>query len=941
MKNLSRILLTLAPVLGMLTFTPPTTAQQQSYKPDDVLKPDSKITVGKLPNGLTYYIRPNRKPEKRAELRLVVKAGSVLEDDDQQGLAHFVEHMAFNGTKSFPKQELVSFMEKIGMRLGPDVNAYTSFDETVYILQVPTDTLQYMQKAFQILEEWAHAVTFDEKEIDKERGVVIEEWRLGKGAFERIQNKHNPVLFYKSQYAVRLPIGKKEILESSKYETLRRFYRDWYRPELMAVVAVGDFDRTAVETLVKQHFTNLTNPSSPRTRTKYTLPDHSETLASIATDAELPIGQLNVVFKRALEDERTTRGYRNSLLAAVYDGMLNARLQERVQQANPPFTFSFSGDSRFVGQKQAYFLGAGIKENAILPGLDAVVTEAYRVKQHGFTSTELERQKKEKLRFIENAYNEREKTESSNYASEFIRNFLVDEPIPGIEAEFELYKLFVPGMTLDEVNKLAAIRLTTGNRIITVSAPKKEGVIVPTEAEVIALLNSASTKQTEPYVDKVSSQPLLATLPKPGMVVSEKTIASLGVTEWKLSNGALVVLKPTDFKNDEILFSAYSKGGTSLASDKDYVSASMASAITTQSGVGDFDLVALQKLLTGKVVRVSPTLSELSEGFAGSATPQDLETLFQLVHLYFKAPRKDTVAFASFLSRQKAFLQNRGAFPDIAFFDSLQVTLSNYHYRARPLTAQLLDELSLDKAYAFYKDRFADPSDFIFFFVGNFQLDKIKPLVTQYLASLPSINRSESWRDVGMRPPKGVVKKQVYKGIEPKSRVQFVFTGPFEWSYQNRYNMLALIEVLRIKLREVLREDKGGVYGVQISGAPSLYPRKEYNISIGFGCAPERVDELIAATMQQIDSLRLKKPEDIYIEKTKEIQRREREVNLKENQFWLSIFRQYYANGENPEEILQYVILVDKLSGDPVQQAAKQYFDANNMVTVVLYPEKK
>ncbi len=918
-----------------------TEAQQATQKLDELLKPDPKITIGKFENGLTYYVRANKKPEKRAELRLVVKAGSVLEDDDQQGIAHFVEHMSFNGTKSFPKQEIVSFMERAGMRLGPDVNAYTSFDETVYMLQVPTDSPLVVQKAFQILEEWAHAVTFDEKEIDKERGVVIEEWRLGKGAFERIQNKHNPTIFYNSQYAKRLPIGKKETLESAPYDVLRRFYNDWYRPELMAVIAVGDFDKTEIETLVKKHFAGLQNKKSPRPRTKYTLPDHSETLVSVATDAELPLSQVNVFFKRNTDDERTVGDYRKSMFGSLYDGMLNARLQERLRQPNPPFVFSASGNFRFVGEKQAHALFAGLRETSILQGLEAIVTEAFRVRQHGFTATELERQKKERLRFIENAYNEREKTESRNYASEFIRNFLQDEPIPGIEVEFDLHKQLLPGITLEEVNALANVRMTPGNRIATVSAPKKEGVKVPTEAEVLAVLNAASTQKTEPYVDKVTTQPLIASTPKAGAVLSERKVQKLGLTEWKLSNGALVVLKPTDFKNDEILFTAYSRGGLSLSSDKDYLSATWAAAVAGQSGVGEFDATALQKMLAGKVVNVSPSIAELSEGFNGSASPQDFETLLQLVHLYVTAPRKDETAFSSFLTRIKGFIENRSASPEGTFFDTLQVTMANYHYRARPLTMKLFDEVSLDQSYAFFKDRFADASDFIFFFVGNFQPEKIKPLVEQYLASLPSKNRKESWRDVGMLRPKGLIAKQVFKGIEPKSMVQLVLHGPFEWTQQNRYDFQAMIEVLRIKLREVLREDKGGVYGVQISGSPALYPRKEYTVNIGFGCAPERVDELLKSALQQIDSLKLRKPDETYIAKVKEIQHREREVNLKQNRFWLNSFRTSYANGENPDEILEYEKMVDALKGEAVQQAAKTYFDMKNMVKVVLYPEKK
>ena len=938
-KHLARLPFLLLGLLFVVSFF--ISQAQQTFKPDQVLTPDPKIVIGRLDNGLTYYIRENHKPEKRAELRLAVKAGSILEDDYQQGLAHFDEHMAFDGTKSFPKQDIINFLEKSGVRFGADLNAYTSFDETVYMMQVPTDSPEVMKKGFQILEEWSHDVSYGDKEIDKERHVVIEEWRLHRGANERVSMKHYPIELYKSHYADRLPIGKKEILDSCRHDDLRKFYHDWYRPDLMAVFAVGDFNKEEIEKLIKEHFSHLNNPEKERERLQFPVPDNKETLVSIATDPELTGASVDVIFKRDTSGQSTAADYRTKIISELASTMLNERYSELLQKSNPPFIYAYNYDERFIGPKQAYNLGAAVKENSILDGFEAMVTEAYRVKQHGFTVTELERQKIQTLREIEKAFKERDKTESRPFIDEYIRNFLDNEPIPGIEVEFALYKQFLPSITLEEVNKQIQEHMTDGNRVITVSAPQKDGVRVPTETEILSIMNKVSTERLDPYIDKVNDEPLVSKLPLPGKVVEEKKIVSLGVTEWKLSNGAKVILKPTDFKNDEILFSAYSPGGTSLVSDKDYLSAAFASAIINTSGVGDFDDISLQKKLSGKIVSVDPTIGELSEGFSGSVTPQDIETLFQLVYLYGTSPRKDTTAFSSLITRYKASLENRSVRPETAFADTLQVTLTNYNLRTRPLTSQLLDEVNLDKAFSIYKDRFADFSDFIFFFIGNFKIDSIKPLVEQYLAALPSVNRKETWKDLGIEPPKGVISKQVKKGIEPKSSINLTFTGSFEWSQQNRYNFNSMIEALNIKLREVLREDKGGTYGVRVSGYASLYPRQEYQISVRWGCDPDRVDELVNAALQQIDSAKLKPFDPVYIDKVRETQRRGYEVNLKLNGFWLNNLRSYYENNEDPEMILNYPKLVENSNANAIQNAAKKYFNMNNYVKVVLYPEKK
>lgn len=914
---------------------------QEIFRTDQVLTPDPKILIGKLDNGLKYYIRENKKPEKRAELRIIVKAGSILEDNDQQGLAHFVEHMAFNGTKSFPKQDLVDFLEKSGIRFGPELNAYTSFDETVYMLQVPTDSPEVMKTGFQILKEWAQDISFDDKEIDKERGVIIEEWRLQRGADYRVSMKHIPFKLYKSHYADRLPIGKKEIIESCPYNAIKKFYRDWYRPDLMAVLAVGDFDKKEIEMLIKEHFSGLKNPQNERKRNKFPVPDHKETLFSIVTDPELTRTSVEVIFKRDTHEPHTAGEYRDLIIGILYDAMLNARLQELLQQSNPPFIYGYSGDGRFIGEKHAYYLGAGAMENSILGGLEAVIKEGFRVKQHGFTATELERQKNRILRGMEKAYLERDKTESGRIINEYVRNFLIDETIPGIEVELKLFKQFLPDITLEEVNRLADKRMTQDNRVVTISAPEKAGVKIPTKEEVLALFNKTAKGKDNPYIDKVNSKPLLPRLPSQGKIVEEKKISSLGVTEWVLSNGARVILKPTDFKNEEILFSAFSDGGTSLVPDSNFISATFATAIIGQSGIGDFDAVGLQKELSGKIVSLSPSISRLSEGFGGGASPQDIETMFQLIHLYATSPRKDTTSFNSLITRYKAMLQNRSVSPEAAYKDTIQVTLSNYHFRSRPLSIPIMDEIHLDKAISIYKDRFADFSDFTFLFVGSFKIDTIKPLIEQYLATLPSQRRIETWKDIGIENPKGVISKQVNKGIEPKSTVSITFTGPFEWSQQNRYNFNAMLEALNMKLREVMREDKGGTYGVRAYGSPSLIPRQKYSLTISWSCDPDRVDELVNEALMQIDSLKINCPDSIIVEKIREIQRRTHEKNLKQNSFWLNNLRFYYDNDEDPRMILNYPKLVDNLTAQTIQEAVKKYFNMENYVKIVLYPEKK
>ncbi len=915
-------------------------AHAQQVDLSAALPVDKNVKVGKLSNGLTYYIRENKKPEKRASLRLVVNAGSILEDDNQQGLAHFVEHMGFNGTKNFKKHELIDYLESIGMKFGPEVNAYTSFDQTVYMIDVPTDSLPTVEKGIQILEEWAHNVSFEDDEVDKERGVIVEEWRLGRGAGARIRDKQFPILFQNSQYAVRLPIGKKEIIENFKHDVLRKFYQDWYRPDLMAVVAVGDFDPQWMEGLVQKHFSKILLPEEERTREIFSVPNNDETLFAIADDPEMPYTQIAVYFKLPVKDANTVRDYKDILTENLYNSMMNARLTELTQKPNPPFIMAMSAKGRFIRSIDIYYLGAVVKNGGAGRGLEAMLQEAQRVRQFGFTPTELAREKEKMLRNYEQAYNERDKTESSRIINEYINNFLIKEPIPGIEYEYNMSKLLLPEITLDEVNKMAADLITDNNRVVMLGAPKKEGVVNPTEDELKDVINKVKSEKLTAYEDKVSNLPLLDKIPEGSKVVSEAENPGLNFTEWKLANGAKVILKPTDFKNDEVLFQAFSPGGNSLASDEDFIPAETSSELIQQSGAGKFDLITLQKMLAGKVVRVSPYIGELNEGLNGSSSPKDLDTMFQLIYLYFTAPRIDSSAFQVYQQRVKNLLANKSLSPDNAFQDTITVTLSQYNLRRRPWTESVINEMNLDKSLKIYKNRFADASDFTFVFVGSFNKEKIKPLIETYIGGLPSINRNESWRNTGINPPVGVIKKEVKKGIEQKSSVSISFTGPYEWGYQNNYDLFSLKNILDIKLRENIREEKGGTYGVMVRSNGQKYPDQEYSISIMFGCSPARVNELVDAVFQTIDSLKTIPVDDIYITKVREGQRRQKELDLKDNNFWLYTFFKYNFYNMDLSEFKKDDERITNFSKEAVINAAKKYFNMNNYVKVVLYPEK-
>jgi zinc protease len=918
------------------TTRPSARARTHRAAADSLLPNDTSVVVGRLANGLTYYVRRNAEPPRRAELRLVVNAGSILEDPDQRGLAHMVEHMAFNGTRRFAGQQIVNFLESVGMRFGPDVNAYTGFDETVYMLTVPTDTAGVLDKGLDILEDWAGAMSFDTSEVRKERGVVIEEWRLGRGAGARIRDRQFPVLFAGSRYAERIPIGDPEIVRNAPVETIRRFYRDWYRPDLMAVVAVGDFDPKRVEAMIRERFGRIPARTGERPRQEFGVPGHPDTRFSIVTDREATASTVDLVRTVPSRIRRTAAAYREGIVESLYGSMLDQRLSDITQRPDAPFLNVSTYRGSLLRRLDAYFLSAQVPDDGAERGLAALLTEANRASRFGFTPPELQRTRAELLRQWEQIYAERTKETSADFAGRYVGNFLYGGPLLSTATEYALNRDLLPGITLAHVDSVARTALGTTDRTILVVAP--DTTRVPTRQALAAILDSAARAPLVAWADTVSDAPLLDRKPAPGRIVETRTIPEIGVTEWRLSNGVRVVLKPTDYKRDEIVLAGRSPGGTSLVPDSLFRYAQTAGAAVAVGGVGRLSVTDLQKRLAGKAVSVGTDVGELDESVSGYASPRDVETMFQLVYLYMTQPRRDTAAWEAYLQRGRAALRDRGANPEGVFSDTLNAILSSHHLRERPFSAATFDSLSLDRSLAIYRQRFADAGEFTFYIAGAFSPDSLRPLVEQYLGGLPSAGRRESFRDVGVRPPGGMVQTVVRRGVEPKSRTAIVFSGPVQFDRRSVSLLRTLGDVLEIRLRERLREELSGTYGVNVGGTADRDPVPQYRFAIDFNAAPERLEELTRVVFAEIDSVKTSGVRADELQKVREAQRREREVSVRDNGYWVGALMAYDEYRWDPRLIPQPP-LSQTFTSDDLRDAARRFLDTGRYVRVSLYPE--
>jgi zinc protease len=899
-----------------------------------------QVKKGTLPNGLTYYVLKHGKPERRGFLWLAVNAGSVVEDDDQRGLAHFVEHMAFNGTRRFPKAEIINYLEKIGMRFGADLNARTGFDDTVYELEVPTDDKAFLAKGLDILRDWAGDVAFDPVEVDKERGVVKEEWRLGRGAQQRIFDKQVPVLLKGSRYAVRLPIGLPEVLDKAPRDRFVKFFKDWYRPDLMAVIAVGDFDDIGeVEREIRARFADLKGPPSPRARIIGGVPTADGTRVSIETDRELPatvVSVFNILPHRA---ESSARDYRRIVVESIYQSILNERFAVIARRPEAPFVVAFAGVQSQTREIDAFERLAQAKPGQAAAALDSLFTEVVRVERHGVTQTELDRARAVLARFYEQGEAEEATSDSRNFTEELTRHFFEGELMVGRKAEKELALRYLPTITLAELNTLAKNYGGADNRVILIAGPDaSKAPPLPTRDQVLAIVDEVARRKIDAWQDRTPTAKLMAQPPRPGTITRQSKLDAINVTEWTLSNGVRVVLKPTDYQADQVGLAGSSPGGLAMAADKDFRHVRFADDMVRIGGVGELDAEELQKVLAGKHVNMSTSIDDTSESVEASASARDLETMFQLVHLAMTRPRKDDRAIAVWRSNLAAELADRMRSPEVQFGMQSQAALYGQHPRRKPLEPADVENASADKAFAFYKDRFGDATDFLFVIVGAFDVDQVRPLVETYLASLPAKGRREKEKDVGIRKVRGVVKRTWKLGQEPKASVSVLFHGNEPWTRDKDRDMFILGRVLSIRLREVLREDKGGVYGVGASGGLVRAPHQERRFSISFGCDPARVDELVGAAFDEIAQIQRAGIGADYLEKVKQTFTRERETQLRNNDFWIGWLTSAYTYRDDPTLVLDPSKMTARMTPDNVKAAARRYLDKKQYYAPVLLP---
>jgi len=902
---------------------------------------DPSVKTGTLPNGMKYYIKKNTLPEKKVDFRLAINAGSLLEDENQRGLAHFMEHMNFNGTKNFPDNKLVDFLQSIGVKFGQHLNAYTSFDETVYMLPVPLDKPGNLDSGLKVMEDWAFNATLTDAQINKERGVVLEELRLGLGADKRMSDKYLPKMMYKSQYAERLPIGKKEVLQNFRPEVIRQFHKDWYRPDLMAIVVVGDINVDEVEKKIKDNFGKYKNPAKPRERKVFDLPSHKETLVAIETDPDATNSVVQFMMKDAesYQPDVTVEQYNESLVKNLASTMLNNRLRELINSNNPPFTYgSVYHGGTYARTKEAFQGFAMVKEGTQINALKVLLEESERAKRFGFTQGELDRAKAQIMSGMESTYNNREKTESDVLVDEYVRNFLEKEPMPGIAWEYEDTKTFLPTVTLAQTNNVIKKMVTDDSRVIVMTGPKKDNVTMPTEAMVLKTFEDVKLADLKPYEEKAAIENLVKPFKSEGKIAKTETDAKLGTTTWTLSNGAKVTFRKTDFKDDEIVFTARSLGGTSLINDADFNKTQFAFAALPEAGVNGLSKGDLTKYLAGKQVNVNPFIGNLTEGINGRTTQKDLPAAMEMVYAYFTGLNYSPEAFGAFKTKQSAMLDNMLSNPQFYFSSEHAKFMNQKNPRFIGIIPMEKDWAATDykKAYDVYKEKFANAGNFHFYFVGNIDEAKFKNEVLQYIASLPSTGKATKYRDTGYRQTTGDFTKTYKKGKDPKSMVAISYAGEAPYSEKEALALEALGEVATIKVIEKLREDESGIYGGGARGGMNRVPYNSYSFSVSFPCGPENADKLTKSAIAEIQKLIDNGPEQKDLDKYKEGEYNDDKTNMRDNGYWMNNLAKNQLDGSDKYEILNYQEKVKALTVKDLHDVAKKYLSKNRIVATLM-----
>jgi zinc protease len=908
---------------------------QQQMPPIPV---DPAVRIGQLDNGLTYYIRHNELPAQRADFYIAQKVGSILEEDNQRGLAHFLEHMCFNGTTNFPGKSLIQYLETIGVRFGENLNAYTSIDETVYnIDNVPVTRDGVVDSCLLILHDWSHDLTLADDEIDNERGVIHEEWRTRSNAMLRMYDTVLPVLYPGNRYGERMPIGLMEVVDNFAYQALRDYYQTWYRPDQQGIVVVGDVDVDRVEAKIKELFAPIPMPKDAKERIYPTVDDNDAPLIAIASDKEqtTPVAQVSFKHEVVPVEMRATLPYLvQNYITSMIEDMLDARLNELRQQAEPPFINAGVGDGDFMLSKtKGAFTGmVQSKEDGMPTALSALLREMWRAQKFGFTESEYSRAKAEYLRQLESAYNEREKTKNNAYVNEYVRHFIDNEPIPGIEQEYAIMNQLVPNIPLEAINQTIQQLVHPENVAVAIYYPEKEGLTPMTEEEVLALLQQAQNEELTAYVDQVSDEPLITKLPKAGKVKKTAT-GPFGSTVYTLSNGVRVVIKKTDFKADEIRMSAFSEGGSSLFPDEDIIQIKSLNQVAGIGGLGNFSQVNLEKALAGKKASIRASVGNLTEGVNGSCSPTDFETLMQLTYLTFTAPRTDEDAFASFKTRLHATLANQEANPIKALSDTLRQALYAGHPRSYQLKSEDVERIDYAKIMQMYNDRFKDASDFTFLFVGNIEAEEAKPLIEQYLGALPVTKRKETWRDNGVDYRKGQYQNVFEKQLgTPKATVLLIFSGQCAYSLKNELLMSMTSQILDIMYTASVREQEGGTYGVSAYGELEKRPKEEAMLQIYFDTDPARRADMTAIVQRELNLVATEGPSEENLAKVKEFMLKKHAEDLKENGYWLGQLDNYFE--ENIDLSTDYEQTLNAITTADVQQFLKALLDQQNRIEV-------
>lgn len=902
---------------------------------------DPAVRTGTLANGMKYYIKKNTKPEKKVEFRLAINVGSILEDDNQRGLAHFMEHMNFNGTKNFPDNKLVDFLQSIGVKFGQHLNAYTSFDETVYMLPVPLDKPGNLDAGLKVMEDWAFNATLSDAEINKERGVVLEELRIGLGPDKRMMDQYLPKYLYKSHYADRLPIGKKEILENFKPDVIRKFHKDWYRPNLMALVVVGDINVDEVEKKIKANFSSYKNPSNERARTMFDLPNHPETLVAIESDPDATNSRVQFIMKDTgkAQPDLTVPQYQESIVKNLAATMINNRLMELVNSNTPPFTYGvvYHGGTYARG-KEAFQGMALTQDGKQVDALKVLLEEVERASKFGFTAVELERAKAQILSNMERSYNNRDKTESAMLVNEYVNSFLEQEPIPGIAWEYEQTKGFLPSVNLDHVNKIVKAYVKDDSRVIVITGPKKDGLVQPTEKEVMKVLDEVKVAKLTPYQEKANIASLLKPFKSNGKIVKTETDSKLGTTTFTLSNGAKVTFKKTDFKEDEIVFTARSLGGSSLISDADFVKTQFAFPALAEAGVNGYSKTDISNYLAGKQVSVNPFIGNLTEGISGRTTKKDLGTAMELIYSYFTGLNYDPASFAAYKDKQSAMTANLLSNPQFYFSNEYSKFLQQNNPRFTNVVPLTEDWAKADykRAYDIYKDRFANAGNFHFYFVGNIDENQLKDYAAQYLGNLPSKGKTTTFKDNGYRAVTGTFNKVYKKGKDPKSLVVISYSGEAPYNEKESLALSALGEVATIKVIEKLREEESGIYGGGARGRMTKVPYGMYNFSIQFPCGPENAEKLTKSAIAELQKFIDQGPDQKDLDKFKEGELNDDRGNLKDNSYWLSNIANYQLEGGDKYEILNYNEKLKSLTVKDLQNVAKKYLSKNRIVATLM-----